>query len=121
VSVARRLGGGQSPFSLRVETGRGEGAGGRQPGFDYTRVIVGIVRTLQSASAAPFTVYLAGGGGSYAVRTSLMHDTKASVFGAIGLDVRPGSSPISFGAELQVQTIGDGLYGTTSLQARLHF
>jgi hypothetical protein len=42
------------------------------------------------------------------------------VYGGIGLDVALGSSPLSIGAEVQVQSIGAAAYGTTSLSARLH-
>ena len=120
-SIQRSLGParGGAP-AIRVQVGTGSGDGVREPGFNYTRLLIGLVRNVTSASQAPFTVYASGGGGAYAVRSPRGRDTKPSVYGAIGLDVALGSTPTSLGAEVQVQSIGGRLYGTTSLGVRLH-
>jgi hypothetical protein len=103
-----------------VQLGSGEGGDGRKPGFDYRRVTVGLMRTFVGASRSPFSVYVAAGGGAYSVTSSVQRSTRPTVYGGIGLDVALGSSPLSIGAEVQVQSIGAAAYGTTSLSARLH-
>jgi len=123
LSVERRLGAATDPGApaVRVQLGTGEGGNGRKPGFDYRRVTVGLMQTFVGASRSPFTVYVAAGGGAYRVTSPVESSTKPTVYGGIGLDVALGSSPVSVGAEIQIQSIGAGAYGTTSLNARLHF
>ena len=108
-------------LAIRVQGGTGLGDAGRKPGFNYRRLVIGVVRTSTSASSAPFTVYWAAGGGAYRAASSRRSDTVGSVYGAFGLDVALGSGVTSIGAELQLQALDGGLYGTTSLSARLHF
>jgi hypothetical protein len=123
VSIQRRLGSAndvEAPaIRLQVGTGSGEGAG--QPGFNYTRLMVGVVRPFTGASRPPFAVYVAAGGGAYALTSPGARSTKASVYGAIGMDVSLGSSPASISAEVQVHAIGTGMFATTSIGARIHF
>lgn len=120
VSLDGRLGrAAPGALSIRAELGTGSGTGLGRPGFDYRRLIVGAVRPFISASRQPFLVYLSGGGGAYVETSRGARRIEPSVYGAIGLDVVLGSSPVSLGAEVQVHTIGSGLYGTTSLTARL--
>ena len=107
--------------SIRVDVGRGRGAESGQPGFDYRRVLVGVERPFVSASRAPFHVYTAFGGGAYLERSPGVRSTKPSVFGALGMDVSLGSSPLSITAEAQLHSIGASLFGTTSLGTRVHF
>jgi hypothetical protein len=107
--------------AIRVQIGKGAGQGVREPGFDYTRLLIGVVRKLTGASRAPFTVYVSAGGGAYELTSLGERRTKPSVYGAIGLDVALGSSPASIGAEEQVHTIGSVVYGTASVFARIHF
>jgi hypothetical protein len=122
VSLERRIGAASDPGApaIRVQLGSGEGGDGRKPGFDYRRVTVGLMRTFVGASRSPFSVYVAAGGGAYSVTSSVQRSTRPTVYGGIGLDVALGSSPLSIGAEVQVQSIGAAAYGTTSLSARLH-
>jgi hypothetical protein len=122
VSLERRIGAASHPGApaIRVQLGTGEGGDGRKPGFDYRRVTVGLIRTFVGASRSPFSVYVAAGGGAYRLTSSVERSTKPTVSGGIGLDVGLGSSPVSIGADVQVQTIGAAVYGTTSLSARLH-
>jgi hypothetical protein len=123
VSVERRIGAASDPGApaIRVQIGRGAGGDGRQSGFDYRRVTIGLMRTFVSASQSPFSVYVAAGGGAYSVTSPVEHSTKPTAYGGIGLDVALGSSPASVGAEIQLQSIGGAIYGTTSLNARVHF
>ena len=122
-SLERRIGSASDPASpaVRVQVGKGEGGDGRKPGFDYRRVTVGLMRTFVGASESPFTVYVAAGGGGYSVTSAVEHRTKPTVYGGIGFDAALGSSPVSLGAEIQIQSIGTGVFGTTSLNARVHF
>jgi hypothetical protein len=106
--------------AIRVQIGKGAGQGVREPGFDYTRLLIGVVRKLTGASRAPFTVYVSAGG-ACVLTSPGERRTKPSVYGAIGLDVALGSSPASIGAEEQVHTIGSVVYGTASVFVQIHF
>jgi hypothetical protein len=120
-SLERRLGGEQdSTGAFRVEAGRGHGDTPQGPGFDYTRVMGGITRVLHGASQPPFLVYLAAGGGAYKVSSAIERTTKPSVYGAVGLDVKPGSGVMSVAVELQIHTIGGRLYAVPMLGAKIH-
>ena len=107
--------------AIRVQFGQGRGEGPGRPGFDYRRIMIGGTWKLTTASQEPFSVYAAAGAGAYNTASAVARETRPSVYGALGLDVRLGSSPLSIGAEIQVHTIGGALYGTTSLGARIHF
>lgn len=122
-SVERRIGSASDPAApaIRVQLGKGDGGDGRKPGFDYRRMTVGLMRTLVGASRSPFTVYVAAGGGAYSVTSAVERSTKPMVYGGIGFDAALGSSPVTLGAEIQIQSIGTGVFGTTSLNARVHF
>jgi hypothetical protein len=122
-SVQRRLGSAHDAGApaIRVQVGTGSGTGAGQPGFNYTRLMVGVVGPFTGASRPPFAVYVAAGGGAYALTSPGARSTKASVYGALGLDVSLGSSPASISAEVQMHAIGTGVFATTSLGARIHF
>lgn len=120
-SVERRLVRSERAPTLRVQFGQGQGEGPGRPGFDYRRVMIGGTWKLTKPSQEPYTVYVAAGVGTYAMRSAVLRETRPSVYGALGLDVRLGSSPLSIGGELQVHTIGGARYGTTSFSARIHF
>ena len=119
-SVERRIGGeADSTTALRVQAGRGHGETAQGPGFDYTRVMVGVTRVLGRASQPPFFVYLAAGGGAYAVSSAVERTTKPSVYGSVGLDVTPGAGLVSIAVEIQLHTIGAGAYAVSMLGAKI--
>ena len=111
---------------LRLQIGRGSGEGVGEPGFDYTRWILSVVRPIVGASSRAFTVFGAGGAGRYvtssAGKASPPHAAtgRLSVFGSIGFDAAIGRSPFSIDAELQLHSIGEQLFGTTSVGLRVH-
>jgi len=111
---------------LRLQIGRGSGEGVGEPGFDYTRWILSVVRPIVGASSRAFTVFGAGGAGRYvtssAGKASPPHAAtgRMSVFGSVGFDAAIGRSPFSIDAELQLHSIGEQLFGTTSVGLRVH-
>ena len=117
--LERRVGDGRVR-AIRFQLGTGLGEEPLEPGFNYSRLLLGIVRELTTASQPPFTVYIAAGGGVYALRLPAGHRERPSAYGSLGFDARLGKSPASLSAEIQVHTIGGGVYGTTSLGVRIH-
>jgi len=105
---------------LRLQIGRGSADGVGEPGFDYTRWILSVVRPIVGASSRAFTVYGAAGAGRYETASARQSSGQLSVFGAIGFDAVIGRSPFSIDAELQLHSIGQQLFGTTSVGLRVH-
>ena len=111
---------------LRLQIGRGSGTGAGEPGFDYTRWILSVVRPIVGASSRAFTVYGAGGAGRYVTSSAGKSSAprggtgRLSIVGAIGFDAAIGRSPLSIDAELQLHSIGQQLFGTTSVGLRVH-
>lgn len=105
---------------LRLQIGRGSGEGVGEPGFDYTRWILSVVRPIVGASSRAFTVYGAAGAGHYETASARQSSGQLSVFGAVGFDAAIGRSPFSIDAELQLHSIGQQLFGTTLVGLRLH-
>ncbi|HEX5214969.1 MAG TPA: hypothetical protein VFV98_05870 [Vicinamibacterales bacterium] len=105
---------------LRLQIGRGSGDGAGEPGFDYTRWILSVVRPIVGASSRAFTVYGAGGAGRYETASARQSSGQLSLSGAIGFDAAIGRSPLSINAELQLHSIGQQLFGTTSVGLRVH-
>jgi hypothetical protein len=110
-------GAGDRAVRLQVGTGRGDEYGG--PGFDFTRVTLGVVRQL-GGGHPPFTIQVAAGGGAYALSSRDGRRTRPSVFGAVGWDAKLGTGAASLHAEAQLLTIGSGLYGSVSVGLQAH-
>jgi hypothetical protein len=117
--LERRIGDGRIR-AIRVQLGTGAGEKPLEPGFNYSRLLLGIVREVTTASQPPFTVYVAAGAGVYELRSPAGRTERPSAYGSVGFDARLGKSPASISAEVQVHTIGSAVYGTTSLGVRIH-
>ena len=121
--------------ALRVQMGWGRGRG---PGFEYDRVMIGVLHDLwrsRDYSGLEYAVYIAGGGGAHVVTpvtnlsTDLVragrspsHGTRPSAFGAIGADGWVfGTRRATLRGEYQLFSIGHRIYGSMSLGVQLHF
>ena len=125
ISIQRSLGRkwpDTSEPAIRLQVGRGNSYKSGEGDFHYRRVMLGAVHEYSiifRRRRRPFYVHLAAGAGAYRVSSAGKSETKSSLFAEAGFDVRLGSSPLTLGPEVQLHTIGDLLYGTTSIVARI--
>jgi hypothetical protein len=111
--------GGDGHGTIRVQVGHGSRYSSGDSSFDYRRVTLGMFREFCIPfPQAPTYIHLGGGVGRYRVSSAGKRVAKSSLFAEAGFDVRLGESPLTLGPELQVHTIGDRLYATTSIVAR---
>jgi hypothetical protein len=107
---------------IRVQIGRGGGYDSRQRKFDYRRVTLGVFREFSVIPSPRPWAYIHIGAGVVAYRTNsaVERGTSASPFAEGGFEVRLGPTPVTLGPDLQIHTIGDvGFYSTTSIVARI--
>lgn len=120
--------------AVRVQVGWGRGRG---PGFEYDRLMIGVLHDLwrsRDYSGLEYAVYIAGGGGAHSVTPANLsaglvragrspsQGTQPSVFGAIGADGWVfGTRRAALRGEYQLYSIGSQIYGSMSLGVQLDF